>query len=152
MSTWKSLPERLPIYAYPVFLLAIEFMLKSLASLEIQPFIGPTLAAVGASFTLPLLIRRPVTVEKLRKYPQIVKQLEKLHQQGQAIQFLSRTEMLFIQICLTCTFLLTVIWIWTLYLSIKFPTGLWWHLPSNLFPGFINYIIGIVLSEIREAI
>lgn len=152
MLAWKSIAERLPIYIYPLFLLMIEYILRSLGSLEIQPFIGPTLAAVGTSLVLPLIIRKPLTVEKLKKYPQIVRQLDRAHQQKLPVGYLPPAEITFIYICLSFIFILTGIWAVALYLSIKFPDELLWIVPSNYIPGFINYFIGVVLSEIREAV
>ncbi len=144
-----SIPERLPMYLYPLFLVLIEVLLRSLSFLDAQTFIGPTLAAIWASLILPLTIQRSLTPEKLKKMPKtIVKQLITMQQQGMSVQLTS--EKRFIQICWTCILVLTLIWVWALYLAIKFPHLFWWNTPSNYIPGFINFFIGFVLSEIRE--
>lgn len=153
MFEWKSIPRRLPMYIYPVVLVLIEYLLRSLSSLETKEFIGPTLAIAGASLILPLTIRKPLTIERLKRYPQkIVRQFETLQQNGLPVQYLPREEETFIQICWTGVFVTTLIWVWALYLAIMYPDQLWLGVPSNYFPGFINYVIGLALTEVHEVL
>jgi hypothetical protein len=53
-------------------------------------------------------------------------------------------------LCYAFIFILTITWIWSLFLSIKFPEYMWLQIPANYYPGFISYGVGIIFSEIRE--
>jgi len=148
---WKSFLDRLPVYIFPAFLVVIEWILRSISSLDTQTFIGPTLAAVGASYLVPLTIDKPLTQEKQKKFPQvIIDEFEMLR--GKGISVRTESEQHFIQFCWVCVLVFTGTWALSLYLSAKFPHNLLWIAPASYYPGIVNYFGGIVLCEIREGV
>jgi hypothetical protein len=158
---WRSVHYRLPIYAYPLFLVLVEWFLRSFASLETKTFIGPTLAAVGASLLLPLTVKKPLTITRRDRVaeemnavsPELAEVFKKLSPDKQSkVSYTPPTETLFVQVCWLSVLILTLIWLWALFLSIKSPNDLWLNgsVPANYVPGFINFFFGFLLSEIRE--
>src|SRR5690242_20184162 len=68
----NSFLNRWFMYLYPFLLIFTEAVLRAadkagVMTLETTSFIGPSLAAVGAAFVVPLTARRPMTQEKLEK-------------------------------------------------------------------------------------
>jgi len=68
MAKWKFSPERLPLYIFPGFLMGIEVLLRSAASIDTRAFVGPIIsfcwvAIFGSTFiwavTLYLSTRSP---------------------------------------------------------------------------------------------
>lgn len=158
---WRSVHYRLPVYAYPLFLVLVEWFLRSFASLETKTFIGPTLAAVGASLLLPLTVKKPLTVTRRDRVvkemdeasPELAEAFKKLSPEKQSkVSYIPQTEAIFVQVCWLSVLMLTLIWVWALFLSIKSPNDLWLdrNIPANYVPGFINFFLGFMLSEIRE--
>lgn len=142
MIEWRSIPERLPIYIFPICLLLIEWILRSTSSLDTKNFIGPTFAAVGVGYVVPL------TVTKQRNLPQNI--VDVLKQAGLSARPLS--EVHFISFCWVFTLIFTALWVWTLFLASKFPDIYWWWFPTSYYPGFVNFLGGFLLSEIREVV
>src|SRR5262249_6658552 len=69
----KSSQRRWAMYLYPLILILLEFLMRGLLSIEAGTIIGPSLAAVGASFAIPLTVKKPLTLAKLEKLKQKLK-------------------------------------------------------------------------------
>jgi hypothetical protein len=168
MVVWlRSLQERLAVYLYPICcLLLLEYLMRSFISTKgTLAFIGPTLAALGISFVLPLTIRRLMTKEQLKerlkekqekipdaisdKLEEIINREDELGNIGVSIQLDDDMNVPHAAWLLT-SLLFTPVWAYALYLSIKFPEGFWWVFPCSCYPGFFNYVVGFGLAELRE--
>lgn len=168
MADWlKSLRGRIVVYLYPLCtLLFIELLMRTLVSSKGSlTFIGPTLAAIGVSFVLPLTTKRSKTKEEqkkrlrmrqgkisqelINKLEEVINKEDELLKGGVSIQ-LAEEEDFMLAGWLMTTLLFTPVWVYALYLSIKFPDGFLWIFPCSFYPGFFNYVFGFGLSELRE--
>ena len=136
--------KRILIYIFPFFLLVIEAILRAILSLDTKTFVGPTLAAVGIGFVIPLIKPRQ------RDYnirPDLKATLIK-----EGFLLISKRVEIFIDFVWLFTFIFTGCWACTLYLSNKLPDYYWLGIPAYLFLGLLCYFGGVVFSEIREVI
>src|SRR5437764_941392 len=108
---WKSIHERLPVYIFPILLVVVEWIMRSFSPAlgDTQTFIGPTLAAVGATYLIPL------TVKKKRDYPQSI--MSVLNQNG--LTAVPKKEAIFITWCWILLLVFTALWALSLYLAVK---------------------------------
>jgi hypothetical protein len=106
---------------------------------------GPTIAAVGISFLLPLIVPK----QKQYDFPEAFKQeIEK-----NKVIIISKAEQRLIDIVWILIFVLTSGWIFSLFISSTQPQLLWFNIiHAYLALGFANYFIGVLLSEIKELI
>lgn len=142
MIAWSSVHERLPMYVFPAFLILTEWIFRSISSVDTETFIGPTLAAVGAGYVVPL------TIMKKRNYPQdVVDIMNKYGLTAQPIR-----EIRFIALCWVFLFFFTGLWLLSLFLSARHFGQNSIVVPEYDYPGIINYLGGFLLSEVREVI
>lgn len=126
-------------YIFPVLLIIIESFFRTAYPEKDLSFIGPTLASIGLGFLLPLVsIKRdtnttlsPQTIDELKKYNLVVTKEKAL--------FFSEIGLFFLTIIIG-------LWIWSLYLSISFPSTMWIIMPAPYVPGFVSYFLGVFLS------
>jgi hypothetical protein len=119
-------------------------MLRQALKLESEAFIGPTLAAVGISLMLPLI------VPKKRAFPIPKKTVQIIEERG--CRIINKTESVFIDLVWTLIIILTALWAYSLYLSSQKPIDSSAQLPWYLIIGFFNYFTAVILSEIKEII
>lgn len=136
--------KRTLIYGYPFYLISIEFILRRALKIESEAFIGPTLAAVGISLLLPLI------VPKKRDFPFTKKTMLRIEKLG--VKMIDKRESGFIDLVWSFIFVLTALWAYSLYLSSQRQENSLVGLPGYLIIGFLNYFIAVVLSEIKEKI
>jgi len=134
--------KRILIYGFPFFLMFLEVLLRKAYKLDSEEFIGPTLAAVGISFLLPLIVPRR------REYPFSQQTTNELNKQNVVV--VNRSEDRFIDIVWILIFLLTGLWAYSLYISAAKSIAMWWVLPNYKVIGFANYFVGVLCSELKE--
>ncbi|MCP4373229.1 MAG: hypothetical protein GY797_34760 [Deltaproteobacteria bacterium] len=132
------------IYGFPVILMIIEFILRASLALDTQIFIGPTLASVGIGFVIPLVAPKEknfgLTDKKIKEY------------QTKGIVLRSTRDETFIHFVLILIFVFTISWMSSLYLSSQFPKMTWLTVPAYMYPGFLNYFGGVLLSVVKGVI
>jgi hypothetical protein len=136
--------KRLLIYGFPFFMLLIEALFRAALKLDTNAFMGPTIAAVGVGFLLPLI------VPKQRQYPfsdDVRREIS-----GHRIVIIPTAEQRLIDVVWIFIFVLTSGWIYSLYISSTQPQLLWFNIRAYLALGFANYFVGVLLSELKEAI
>jgi hypothetical protein len=141
-----SLSERIPGYLFPFFLLILELILRYAFNLNTQEFIGPTLAATGVGMIMSL------TAHRSNKIPRVVPQEVEQFLKEKKLTIEPYSVKVFRSICWTLTLVLTILWVVSITLSIKFPSNTMLSLPTHYYPGFMSYVIAFVLSEVKEAI
>jgi hypothetical protein len=136
--------KRILIYGFPFYLILIESILRKAYRLESEAFIGPTLAAVGVSFLLPLI------VPKKRDFPVTQQTKQEVEAHGMTMRY--KSEERFIDAVWLFIFTLTACWTYCLYLSSQSQIQLWWTFPIYKIIGFFNYFVGVLFSEIKEVV
>jgi len=130
------------IFGFPVYLIIFEILFRTVSNLNTSTFIGPTLAATGLSFLLPLIRPKRVDLsfddeEEFKKKGLIIKNAydEKL-------------------IPVVYAFILVgiLIWYWSCATSFLHPKDTLWFFPKHLIIGLINYFLGILFTTIKEII
>src|SRR5437667_10483184 len=66
-TNFKSTHPRWAMYMYPLMLVLLEIFMKYLLSIETGTIIGPSLSIVGASYVIPLIVKRPLTLKKIER-------------------------------------------------------------------------------------
>lgn len=122
------------VYGFPVILVAFEFGLRTLVNADVSGFIGPTLAAAGLSFLVPLTKLRVLNIEVSDSNAVVISKRDK--------EFTSLV-WLFILLFLFA-------WFWSCYLSISRPHDTVWIIPTHFGVGLIAYVISILLTVIKE--
>jgi hypothetical protein len=136
--------KRILIYGFPLFLLLIEALFRAALKLDTNAFMGPTIAAVGVDFLLPLIVPKP------RQYPfskNIKKEIAK-----HKIVIIPSAEQRLIGFIWIFIFILTCSWVYSLFISSTQPSLLWLGFPAYLVLGFANYFVGVLFSEMKEVI
>jgi hypothetical protein len=134
--------NRILIYTFPFFLLAMEWLLRISLAIDSRDFIPPTIVAAALGLLLPL------TGYKNREFAlsdSTKRQIEALH----AVVVPKRERRLIDIVWLTILISLAV-WGCCLVFACK-PE----HNPIKLSPvyyGLATYFIAVIFSEIREAI
>lgn len=123
------------IYGFPLTLLGFEWGLRTMLSVDASGFTGPTLAAAGLSFLMPLV--KP----KQRKLNG--------HEDYVAI---SKTEIAFIPFLWLFVLLFLFSWSWSCYVSLKLPLDTTMGFPSHLAIGGSVYTISLILTAIKEKV
>src|SRR4051812_93850 len=99
--------KRILIYGYPFYLVSLEYLLRQAIKLESEAFIGPTLAAVGISLLLPLI------VPKKRDFHFSKKTMDRIEAIGGKI--IHKRESILIDLVWTLIIVLTALWACSLY-------------------------------------
>lgn len=132
------------IYGFPFFLLLLEWLLRSALQIDSLSFMGPTLAATGAGFLLPLII------PKSRDWPISDEEREELKRSGFEISHIKETKLM--DWVLLFVFVLTGVWLYCLWLSSNTNTVYWLGVPNHIVLGLVGYFIGVVFSAMKEAV
>jgi len=139
-----GMTKRFLIYGFPFFLIAIEHVLRTALHLDSRTFMGPTLAAVGVSFLLSLI------VPKNRDSGLSQETLVEIKRKG--IIVIPKSEQTPIDLVWVFIFALTASWAYSLYISSATPDTTWFRIPAYQVLGYGNYFIGVLFSEIKEVV
>jgi energy-converting hydrogenase Eha subunit G len=123
------------IYGFPLTLLGFEWGLRTMLEVNSSGFTGPTLAAAGLSFLMPLI--KP----KMRKIPG-----------HDGVVAISTAEAAFIPLLWLFVFVFLFSWSWSCYVSIKMPDHKILEFDSHLVIGGALYIISLVLTAVKEKV
>lgn len=142
-----SFSERTPGYLFPFFLLTLEWVLRSAFQLNTQEFIGPTLAATGVGMVISLTSYR-----SCKMVPENTPANIKKYILENKLRVETKLSIFFKNLCWTLTFILILLWIWSIILSTQSPNDILWLFPKQYYPGIASFFIGFVLSEIKEVV
>lgn len=140
--------ERAPGYLFPFFLLTVEVILRDAFQLNTSEFIGPTLAAAGAGMVIYLVSYHDCNILP----SDIPEEVKTYLSQNDKYRLETNLSILFRNFCLIVTLILTLLWIWAIILSTQSPDLMWWFFPVHYYPGMASYILGAILSEVKEVV
>jgi hypothetical protein len=125
------------IYGFPIILVLFEAFLRSLINVDTFGFVGPTLAATGISFMVPLTRLKVSEVESSlgEKWVQV-----------------SKRDQAYVNLVWLLLFISLFLWFWVCTLSIKSDTSMLFDFPTHVIVGATMYVVGIVLSSIKEVV
>lgn len=126
------------IYGFPLMLLGFEWGLRTLLIVDSQGFIGPTLAAAGLSYLVPLTKPKVVSMN-IPEHP------------GAMATSRSDQEIL-IPLVFILIFLFLFAWTLTCYVSIKHPNDMIFGLSTHLAIGGAVYVISLVMIFFKEKV
>jgi hypothetical protein len=131
--------KRFLLYGMPIYLLVVEFGLRSLLSNmpgrteEISLILsGPTIAVAGLSLILPALSPKPVPLPPGAPADAIV---------------INKSDQRVIELAMISVFILFIAWAFSIYLTHASPPSTWAFII-----GLVTYIIGIIFTEIKERV
>jgi hypothetical protein len=123
------------IYGFPLTLLAFEWGLRTMIEVDSSGFTGPTLAAAGLSFLMPLVKPKQKQIPGHEGYVAITK----------ADAAFVPLLWLFVLAFLFC-------WSWSCYVSVKLPTHKTLGVASHLAIGGGLYIVSLILTAVKEKV
>lgn len=130
----KVSPYHILSYGTPVFLLPLESCLKFVLNENITSFLGPTLAAAGLSFLVPLTEPKVLSVE------------------GNIITT-SRNDSMLVGYAWIAIIFSFLAWAISCYLSLKQPNALTiLNIPYHLLLGGFVYFISLVMTFLKRSI
>ena len=132
------------IYGFPLYIVLIELLVRAFLAIDTQAFVGPSLAAVGLGFLVPLLHLK----DRASEYGEAV---DKEAQEKEAI-LVTKKDLDFLMVVIAILLLLLVLWVVSLVLSVQDPIPRLGIIPIPYLSGVPSYIIGIVLSVVKESI
>jgi len=125
------------IYGFPLVLLLFEWGLRSLLTVDSWGFTGPTLAAAGLSFLVPLTKPKILNVA-VPNAPNAVA--------------ISKDDNEFIALVWLLILAFLFVWSGACYASIKYPDHRVLGVSTHLFVGGVAYLISLVMIFIKEKI
>jgi hypothetical protein len=130
----------------------VEWFLRSAFKLSTQEFIGPTLASAGAGMLITLTNFKDKSQKAVpENLPPDLKKF--VTDNGYKLESAGIDKArVFSNISWIFTFLLTLLWIWSITLSTQSPSLMLGAFPAHYYPGAASYLIGLMFSEIREAL
>jgi len=121
--------DRIIVYLFPAYLLAIEIFFRSALTLDTEAFAGPVLASIGLNFLISSTIPQKCIIKKDKT-------------------ILLNKERYLIQCCWIAILVLIPIWIWSLILT-TYTTQKLLFLHVGWYIGTIHCILGIISCEIK---
>ena len=118
-----------------MILVSFEALLRNLVNVDTFAFVGPTLAATGISFLVPLT--------KL-------KELEFETAEGERWVKVSKRDQVFVNLTWLLLFVSLFVWFWVCTLSIQSTPITWLGFPAQIVAGAALYVISIILSTVKE--
>lgn len=132
------------VYAYPVFLVLLEWIFRQALGLNAGEFMGPTLAAVGASLILP------VTIPQKRNFA--FSRVAQAELAKMRVVVRSVADGRLINVAWMSVFFATAIWMASMFYSSRHPEENLWQIPVHTCLGIVNCLIGIILCEVKELV
>jgi hypothetical protein len=148
----RSVLDRALVYLFPFFLLFLEIILRDAFKVNARDFIGPTLAATGVGLVIPLTGHKSTKLNQ--SLPGIDKKLLGKLQELQAQGFTIEPKSLrtFRSACWVIAFLLIAAWIWTVTQSLNADAPLWGPFPDHYYVGMASFVLGLLMSEVKESL
>jgi hypothetical protein len=127
--------------AFPLILLLFEWGLKRVLAVDTREFIGPTLAATGLSFLVPL-------TKPKKSYVAV--------DVGKFATVRAKWDEDFIPITLLFIFLFFFVWLASCYVSLKYPylavVFRSYSMSLQIVLGALAYFISLVMTGIKKAL
>ncbi|MFV8570242.1 hypothetical protein ACNQ6O_03435 [Marinobacter sp. SBS5] len=123
------------IYGFPLTLLGFEWGLRTMIGVDSFGFTGPTLAAAGLTFLMPL-----------------VKPKQKKISGHEGYVVTTKADATLIPLLWLFVLAFLFFWSWSCYVSVKLPDHTTLGLPSHLAIGSGIYIVSLILTAVKEKV
>jgi hypothetical protein len=131
------------IYGFPFILMLFEWGFRQVIGADTLGFVGPTLAAAGVTFLVPLTKPNQVRISEKVKNALMQKGITAVYEKDQN----------FIYFVYFILLISSFVWLWSCFVSMTTPNDLVFStFPTHVGIGFINYITAIILCWYKEAI
>ena len=135
---------------FPFFMMFVEWLLKVSSQTGegtgTVDFFGPSLAAAGVGFLVPLTTPKPAKL--LVDIDQV--EMDKLAAAGITLR-LKRDDS-FSQFIWVAILIFLIVWMGSLQLSANYASASFLSLPIHIWLGLFNYFIGVILACVKEVI
>lgn len=136
--------SRILIFGFPFFLVLLEGVLRKALNVDSYAFLGPTLAGVGIGFTIRLTTPADITSTFRAGTQQVIRKFG-------AVTYLRR-DVHFVGVVCIIIVLMVAGWYCCLYYSVVSPSRVLWRVPIPLGLGVVIYVVGVILSVIKDRI
>lgn len=127
-------------YGFPIYLICFELLFRSISTIDTSSFIGPALASSGLSLFISVLKPKEVRLESnIQPLPE-------------GVQVYYQKDQKLILASIICLLIGLMMWYWTCIFSLTKANHTLWIFPTHLVMGFGVYLIGIILSSIKETV
>lgn len=138
-----SVIERVPNYAFPFALIALEISIRNALGVDTSQFIGPALAAAAAGVCVPHLAPDDVSA----RMPTDVQQV--LREKGvQVVRVTAKRCAHALQVLLMVSL---VIWCTAIVLGEQRDAVRWVGLSRPAWFGLVAYLTAVIIVELKEA-
>jgi hypothetical protein len=134
--------RKILLYGLPLYLYALELLIKAVASVNADSVAGPTLAGAGIGFLLPLTELKRIQVD-----PALLTQLKSA---GASVY--SPRDKSFSDFVWVAFFLSLVAWMYSISLTLRHSSGSHGAVNWPLLIGCIIFVAAVVLAEVKEKI
>jgi hypothetical protein len=132
--------RRILVYGTPVYLYLLEVLLRTLASVKMESVAGPTIAAAGIGFLIPLFQLKQAQID-----PKLQKQID-----SNKFKVIAQKDDSLLAL-ITLSFVLSLAaWMYSLFLVIKPLTDEAQSSLLSIAIGSLVFIVSIALSEIKD--
>lgn len=139
-------------YLLPLFLVAIEWIVRLSSKTDSTDLLGPTLAAVGIGYIIPATVVKTVELHVFDNITEQEKEVIATQMRARGLSFVPEKDRNYAIICLIALFAMMVLWLLDIYLVKQRPNLTFIWVKSYIWVGLLNMIIGFVLSEAKEKI
>jgi len=133
---------------FPFFMMFVEWLFKIASQTGTGTgaidFFGPSLAAAGVGFLVPLTTPKPIAAL-------VHIDADKIKQLADAgLTLRNRRDEIFCQFVWVAILIFLCAWMGSLQLSTKYPDAIFMTLPLHIWLGLFNYFIGVICACIKE--
>ncbi len=129
-------------YGFPIYLIGVEMLFRFVTGVDTSSFIGPTIAAAGITFLIPLTVPKPVTLP-IESQTLVI---------PDGYELVSSRDSEFIKFTWIFILIGTLIWMSACTVSLRYPDWDLWVFPGHLCVGIVNYVISLLFSWIKAFI
>jgi len=123
------------IYGFPIILVSFEWLLRTLIGVDTFGFIGPTLAATGISFMVPLTKLKEQEIDS---------------NEGERWIRVSKRDKNFVSFIWLALFVALFLWFWVCTLSLQSISSTTFGFPSHVLVGAMMYLVSIAFCAVKE--
>lgn len=132
------------IFGFPFYLALLEAVLRKALNVDSFVFLGPTLAAVGIGFAIPLTETKDMGANLKKSFRQYLKTKGLIVYSKRDVRFF----------CVLCIMLILMVsgWYCSLYFSLVSPTRVLCNIPIHFGLGILIYVDGVLLYVLKGKI
>jgi hypothetical protein len=134
--------ERIPNYAFPFVLIALEMSIRYGLGVDTSQFIGPALAAAAAGVCVPHLARGDVSNTMPLELQQVLRQ--------NGVEVVRESARRYAHVLQLLFFINLAVWCAAIVLGEKRDAVTWYGLSRSMWFGLITYLVSVLVVERKE--